>query len=150
MRISTVWATAFALTAIIGQTTSAHAEGCSLDNSKLICAKGGNSQAITAAFSSDETSKLLSHPIEKLSAFKKPSDLETFRKSIEKNWLAVQKAERQERSKMLRRKISSDQFEAWSATYKQAEENYSHAINFYRTLVWHGKNGKPAPKDTDS
>ena len=48
---------------------------------------------------------------------------------------------------MKKREISAADFAAWSKTYQHALNNYSAGLTYYRTLVWHGKTGKAAPKD---
>ena len=140
-----------ALMAILSmQCQTALAEGCAIEGVQLSCAKGANAQSVLEAFADAETTQALSNPIDKIERFKKPADLETFRRSLESTWRQVQRAERKERNKMHRRKISGTQFDEWAKTYARAEANYDKAINLYRTLVWHGKNGKPAPEDKDS
>ena len=125
----------------------AHSQGCRLDQHKLQCGK--KDAAIFLALASQETSKLLNTPEDALDAFQRPVDLETFRRSIETNWKAVNRVEIRERSRMLRRQISASEFEEWKQSYAMALTNYRSAMDFYRTLVWYGKTGKPAPQDRD-
>ncbi len=126
--------------------TSSFAAGCSIDGTTLNCGDGSHADRL-AAFASTQTGTLLSKPLASLDSFKKPADIEKFRKSVESVWQSVNKAERQERIKMRRRQISAEEFEKWSETYDAALSNYDEALTFYRTLVWHGKNGKPAAAD---
>jgi hypothetical protein len=128
----------------------AYASGCALDGVVLKCSEANSAASVAEAFADSATREALATPIHELNRFKHPSDLETFRKSIEKNWRQVRKAELQQRNQMRRRQISADQFEEWSKTYDAAEATYKQALIFYRTLVWHGKNGKPPPSDSDS
>ena len=123
----------------------ANAQGCTLDKLELQCGK--KDTAIFSALSSEETSALFDAPDKALDAFKHPSDLEVFRRSVETNWEAVNRVERRERRKMLTRKISAAEFETWTKDYDTARTNYRSALNFYRTLIWYGKTGKPAPVD---
>lgn len=133
------------LASLLVWTIPANAEGCKLDGLKLDCGK--KDAAIFAALSSQETASFFNSSEQALDSFERPSDLEVYRKSVESNWRAVNRVERRERNKMRRRKISASEFAEWSEQYTNALRNYRSAMGFYRTLVWHGKTGKPAPSD---
>ncbi|MEM7290873.1 MAG: hypothetical protein AAF412_10990 [Pseudomonadota bacterium] len=129
----------------LAMASTAHASQCTLDGVVLNCT-GANDMEILASFASDETGKLFGDPLELIDEFERPIQLEQFRRSVEKNWRRVNRAERAQRQKMKRRIISADEFEAWSASYEAAVENYDAALKVYRTLVWHGKSGRKVPK----
>ncbi len=131
--------------AVLLATSPAYSQGCSLASHELECGK--NDAAIFSALSAGETATLLGKPENALDRFKRPVELEVFRRSIETNWKAINRVEKCERRKMRRRQISAAEFETWSKRYDTARTNYNSAMNFYRTLVWHGKTGKPAPAD---
>jgi len=132
------------------QISSANAEGCKLSGITLDCGTETSPEAITAIFANEGTSTALSNPINELDRFKRPIDLEVFRLSVERSWQKARLVDAHQRRKLKRRQISASKFEEWAQTYNKASENYHQAIVFYRTLVWHGKNGKPAPVDEDS
>ncbi len=130
---------------VLMHSSAAFAEGCSLNGIKLDCG-GGDSASILDALASSKTSEALSKPLEAINNFDRPADLETFRKSIEANWRQANRAERAQRRRMQRRKISAAEFAEWSKGYDAARNNYDAAMTLYRNLVWFGKNGKPAPE----
>ncbi|MEM9330237.1 MAG: hypothetical protein AAGA53_02860 [Pseudomonadota bacterium] len=126
--------------------SSAHSNGCKLVGVELDCG-GGNDISILDALAAPETADVLANPLADLNKFESPNDLEKFRKSIDANWKSAARVELKQRRKMLQRKISAAEFEEWSNVYRFARNNYSAALTYYRTLIWHGKTGKAAPKD---
>ncbi len=124
---------------------TANAQGCSFDEVELSCGDG-KPESVLSAMASAETADLFANPLDGLEKFKHPFDLEKFRRSVEANWRSVNKAEAAQRRKMRKREISAAEFDEWSKTYQFALNNYSAALTYYRTLVWHGKTGKAAPE----
>lgn len=142
--MKTVFFAVFSLLLVLQGTSVSQAAGCTLEGVQLIC-PGENDADIMASFAAPETLALLSDPVSVRAQFQKPFDLERFRRSLEKTWARVNRAERSERRRMLRRRISAEEFETWSQTYRNAEANYDAGLVFYRNLVWLGKTGKQAP-----
>ncbi len=126
--------------------TSANAAGCVIKDLKLDCGAGSALER-TQAFASKETTDVLRYPWFDVDKFSKPADLEGFRKSFEKQWRDINRAASIQARNLKRKRISNDEFETWKTTYAAARENYNRALFYYRTLVWHGKTGRPAPAE---
>lgn len=136
--------TAVVIAGTFGSIAHSNAQGCKLDGIRLDCGKG-NDASILNALAANETTAVFENPNAAIDNFKKPSDLEVFRRSIDATWKRVNRAESAKRRQMLRRQISASEFEKWTKGYEAARTNYYAAMNFYRTLVWHGKTGKKPP-----
>ncbi|MEM8650673.1 MAG: hypothetical protein AAGF54_09110 [Pseudomonadota bacterium] len=134
------------LAALSFAPTNSHAEGCVLDDVRLVCGEQ-KSPDILSNLAAPETKKLLGKPLASISVFDEPNDLEIFRKSLEASWSSISKEAEIQRQKMLTGKISLKAFDDYTKTYQKARANYDSGITFYRTLVWHGKTGKAPPKD---
>lgn len=124
----------------------ASAGGCSIKELKLDCGKGSVMER-TQAFAAKETTDALRYPWFDFDKFTRPADLETFRKSLERQWRSVNRVALSQKRDLKRKRISNDAFEAWKTTYAAARENYDRGMFYYRTLVWNGKTGRPAPTD---
>lgn len=149
MRCSPIYTTLVCLALTQFHVASASATNCEISGIEFVCKDANGPAEVSAAFADTATADALADADFDLDAFKRPADVEKFRRSVERNWRQVTIAERRQRNSMKRRRISAEQFEQWSETYKAAAENYAEAINFYRTLLWHGKHGKSAPVDAD-
>lgn len=135
------WVSIAAMLTVVAaaSTGQVRAAGCKLQEVQLDCGAGSNASMLEA-FAAPQTREFLEKPLDYLTNFSRPADLETFRKSVETVWRAANRQERVQRRKMRRRQISAAEFEEWSKIYDDGLKNYRSALTFYRTLIWHGKN----------
>ena len=114
-------------------------EGCTLEGVKLDCSAGKRKpkwSAVTRAFASPETRKLLSDPHEHVTRFSKPIYREHFRKSVEKSWRAVNLYDAYSRRQLDRGKISDEEYLARVAQHREAEKTYEAAYWYYKNINW--------------
>lgn len=135
---------AFTVACITASTGTSAASGCSIADLKLDCGNGSRAE-IAVAFASNETADALRYPWFELERFKEPADLETFRRSFERHWKTVNRVARARQRDLRSGRMTLKAFNEWGGTYEAARANYDRALFFYRTLIWNGKTGKPAP-----
>jgi len=112
---------------------------CALSGVVLDCSGGKRKPRmadIAAAFSSQQTRDLLANPHKELERFTTRKSRETFRKSIEKSWRAINRYDRVSRKALKRKRITDEEYLARVAQHKEAQKTYDAAYWFYKSLIW--------------
>ena len=126
-------------TGIFAFSHSAHAEGCEFDGPVLQCGTAGDLKSIAYEFAAGETRALLANPLDELERFPRPADREKFRVSFEKAWKAANRLDKKYQRQLRRKKMSEDDYNAWTRVYDDALESYRSAFSFYRNVLWQTK-----------
>ncbi|MEO0329526.1 MAG: hypothetical protein AAF217_13125 [Pseudomonadota bacterium] len=122
---------------VLTLNAATNAQGCNFSGNELNC---GNRQSdIVTKLADQTTADIYENPHQLMANFTKPPQVEEYRRSVDRNWRAVNRTERISRRKMKQRRLSIDAFEQWRTVYAAAQQNYSKAMHFYRLLIWHGK-----------
>ena len=138
--IVTSMGVAFALWLTFGSVQAQDFKTCSISNEEILCAEStADRKAVFDAMSNPKSTRYFINLLERAGFSLDVNRRETYRRSLERNRLAMHRYARAQSRSYRRRKIDDEAYGKIASRYKTAVKTYRAAMNIYRGTIWHSK-----------